>query len=104
MTAKLIVSNAARMDARDILNYLQEHAGDGIALRYAVDFDAAIDRIADLPHTGSPRKQYGSDVRVVIVDPYLIFYSSPPSGDEVRVLRILHGSRDITRSMLRNVG
>jgi plasmid stabilization system protein ParE len=103
MSAKLVVSNAARLDARNILDYLQEHAGDAIALRYAVDFDAAIDRVADLPHTGSPRQQYGPDIRIVIVDPYLIFYSSTPSGDEVRVLRILHGSRNITRSMLRSV-
>jgi plasmid stabilization system protein ParE len=100
MTAKLVVSDAARADARDILDYLEEHAGEQIALRYAVDLDAAVDRIANFPRIGSPRRQLGDDVRVVIVDPFLLFYTVTLSGDDVVVLRVLHGSRDITRSVL----
>jgi plasmid stabilization system protein ParE len=103
MSARLVVSDAARADAQDIFNYLEEHASNPIALRYAIDFDAAIDRIVDRPLAGSPRRQYGPDVRAVIIDPYLIFYATPPAGDEVMVLRILHGSRDINRAMLRPI-
>jgi plasmid stabilization system protein ParE len=73
MTAKLIVSNAARRDSRAILGYLQEQAGAKVALQYAVRFDAAIDRIAEFPLIGSPRPQYGPNVRLAIANPYLIF-------------------------------
>jgi plasmid stabilization system protein ParE len=72
--ARLIVSIGARTDIRRIIDYLEEHAGWSVALRYAVEFDAAIDRIAELPGVGSPRSQFGQETRIVIVNPYLIFY------------------------------
>ena len=100
MTARLIVSNAARADARDVLDYLRASASDRIALQYALAFDAAIDRIVEMPHSGSPRRQYGPDVRVVILDRYLIFYEADAGGRDVRVLRILHGSRNITEEFI----
>ena len=100
MTARVVVSNAAQADARDVLDYLRAEAGDRIAVRYAHDFDAAVDRIAELPHSGSPRRQYGTDVRAVLVDPYLIFYETDFDGRHVRILRILHGSRDITVKLI----
>jgi plasmid stabilization system protein ParE len=101
MTARLLVSNAARADVRDILDYLRAEASERTALQYALAFDAAIDRIAELPHSGSPRRQYGPDVRVVIVDRYLMFYETNPAGAEVRLLRILRGARDIDDDLIR---
>lgn len=67
----------------------------------ALAFDAAIDRISQLPHSGSPRRQYGPDVRVVIIDRYLMFYETNPVDAEVRLLRILHGARDIDDDLIR---
>jgi plasmid stabilization system protein ParE len=101
MTARLIVSDAARADVREILDYLQREAGKRIALRYSMEFDAAIDRIADLPHTGSPRTSFGPNMRVIIITPYLIFYEATPDGELATVLRVLHGSRNITETLIR---
>ena len=101
MTARLIVSNAARADARNILDYLRAEGSERTALRYALSFNATIDRIAELPHSGSPRRQYGPNVRVVIIDPYLMFYETDPAGQEVRLLRILHGVRNISEELIR---
>jgi plasmid stabilization system protein ParE len=100
MTARLIVSNAARADAHDILDYLRTEASERTALQYALAFDAAIDRIAELPHSGSPRRQYGANVRVIIIDRYLIYYETDSGGQTARVLRILHGSRNITQELI----
>ena len=100
MTAKLIVSNAARSDTRDILDYLRAEASERIALHYALAFNAAIDRIAELPHSGSPRRQYGAHVRVIVIDRYLVFYETDADGREVRLLRILHGARDIDEDLI----
>jgi toxin ParE1/3/4 len=101
MTAKLVVSDAARADVREILDYLQREAGDRIALRYSIEFDAAIDRIADLPHMGSPRTSFGPDMRIMIISPYLLFYEATPDGQLATVLRVLHGSRNITEKLIR---
>jgi plasmid stabilization system protein ParE len=86
---RLVISVAARDDVRDIVQYLEDHAGPRTALRYAVDFDAALNRIAEMPGTGSPRQYLGVGVRMVMVAPYLMFYEIVSSGD-VHVLRVLH--------------
>ncbi len=100
--ARIIVAVAARADLRSIIDYLEEHAGQVVALRYALEFDAAFDRLVDIPAIGSPRPAYGVGTRIVIIDPYLIFYEHMTEGDIVRVLRILHSHRDITVEMIRH--
>jgi plasmid stabilization system protein ParE len=99
---QLTVSDAARADVRQIINYLEDVAARSVALRFARDFDLAFDRIADIPGIGSPRPEFGPNVRLSIVDPYLIFYDFIPSSDTVLVLRVLHGHRNITAAMLRS--
>ena len=42
----------------------------------------------------------GPNGRMLVVNPYLIFYDASERG-EVEVLRVLHGSRNVKRSMLR---
>ena len=98
--ARLIVSVAASDDVRDIVNYLENHAGPRTALRYALDFDAVLDRIAEMPGAGSLREYLGAGVRMVMVAPYLVFYETASSGD-VHVLRVLHWRRDITTNLIR---
>ena len=100
--ARLIVTIGARTDIRRIIDYLEENAGKPVALRYAVDFDAAIDRIAELPGVGSPRRQFGEEMRIVIVNPYLVFYERLVANDTVVVLRVLDGRRKITEDLLRS--
>jgi len=102
MTARVIVSDVARGDAWRILDYLERAAGTATALRYAIEFDACVDRIAEFPHAGSPRPQYGAGVRIIVIEPYLVFYEVAVSGDEAVMLRVLDGRRDITRDLLRS--
>ena len=53
--ARLIVSLAARDDLGGIIDYLETQAGAAVAMRYAVEFDAALNRISEFPALGSPR-------------------------------------------------
>jgi len=96
--AQLLVSPAARDDIQSIIDYLEHAAGRPIALRYALDFDAAFDRIAEMPAAGSPRPVLGAAVRMAMVAPYLIFYQTG-SGHEVTVLRVLHERRNVTSEL-----
>ena len=99
--ARVIVSTVARSDLHRVVDYLEEHAGRTIALRYALRFDAAFDRIAACPDSGSPRPALGVGTRMVIVDPYLIFYEHVEDRGIVSVLRIVHSHRNVTRDMIR---
>ena len=67
--ARLAVTHAARADIRKIVDYLETNAGKAVALRFALAFDAAFDRVADLPGVGSPRREFGPNIRLSIVDP-----------------------------------
>lgn len=49
--------------------------------------------IAALPYIGRVRTELPRKPRSYIVDPYIVFYELSHRG--VRVLRVLHGSRDI---------
>ncbi|PPQ37434.1 type II toxin-antitoxin system RelE/ParE family toxin [Rhodopila globiformis] len=43
----------------------------------------------------------GKDVRIGIVDPYIVLYRHTMTIDAVTVLRIVHGRRRITKALLR---
>jgi plasmid stabilization system protein ParE len=93
---KLQVSNAALRDIAALLDYLTKNAGARVARRYAVDIDKAVDMIAAYPGIGAPRPEFGPMTRVSVVAPYRIFYDGDPDNDDVLVLRVLDGRRDIT--------
>lgn len=93
------VSRRAQLDFDEILLYLSGVAEAGVAARYARDIQAAINRLEGLPHIGPPRPKLGANIRILIVAPYLVIYD-PDTYEDVVVLRILHGHRNITRAMV----
>jgi toxin ParE1/3/4 len=46
-----------------------------------------------LPLSGTPRRELADDLRVTFCERYAIYYLA--RADEVVVVRILHGSRDV---------
>jgi toxin ParE1/3/4 len=100
--ARVFLSTLARQDVRDILADLSERAGSAVARRYGDDFKRIYRSLAQFPAGGSPRRSLGSDVRVKIVYPYVVFYED--AADTVMILRILHGHRDITVDLLARSG
>ena len=75
-------------------------AGGRVAGRYNADFDKIYERLADFPQSGAPRSRLGKHVRMCIVLPYLIFYEYVEAEETVRVMRVVHGKRKITRKFL----
>ena len=51
--------------------------------------------LGDFPGAWPARPQWGDGIRIRIVGHYIIAYRV--RGDEVQVLRILHGARDLDR-------
>jgi toxin ParE1/3/4 len=46
-----------------------------------------------LPYSGALRPHLGSDLRVIFYEKYAVYYL--PRPDEIIIVRVLHGSRDI---------
>jgi plasmid stabilization system protein ParE len=97
---RLLVTAEADADASQILSYLEREAGPRIADDYERRFNAAIERLADVPGIGAPRRSLGPNTRIMVIYPYILVYDHIQHDDTVTVLRILHGRRDITRDLL----
>jgi toxin ParE1/3/4 len=101
LKTRVIIAPAAAADTQDILTFLAERAGNRTASKYAALFERLYDRLEDFPASGAPRPALGSNIRIGIVRPYIIIYRHLGGSDTATVLRIVHGRRDITRTLLR---
>jgi plasmid stabilization system protein ParE len=99
--AGLIVSRETLADLDDILAYLTSVAGNLVVLRYGERFRAAFRHLMDFPATGAMRPRLASDMRIWVIAPYVVFYRFAIDDDTVRVLRILHGRRNVTKRSLK---
>jgi plasmid stabilization system protein ParE len=91
---RVLVSGPAKRDVRDILTYLNRHAGHLVASRYATEFKNVYRDLAQFPDSEPSRPALGPMARIKLVRPYVIVYDR--DVDSVTVLRVLHGRRDIT--------
>jgi plasmid stabilization system protein ParE len=98
--ARVTFSPQARRDLADIVDFLLDFASPQTARKYEIEIRRVIDNLSDLPSIGSPRRVFGPNVRILIVRPFLIFYEDRSEQGEVEILRILHGSRDITQDLI----
>lgn len=97
--ASISISERARLDMDEIIDYSGLAAGPKVAEDDARRFDADIDMIVEFSGIGAPRPRYGRGIRMIAERPYLIFYEA--AGHNVLVLRVLDGRRRITRKLLR---
>jgi toxin ParE1/3/4 len=83
----------ADADLDAITDYFAEHNPDaGIRLLDAITARCRVD--AHNPRSGLDRSDLAPGVRTAVVDRYVIFFRALANG--IDVLRVLHGSRDIT--------
>lgn len=99
MTKRTLLRAAVR-DLDQILDYLQHEAGSANAAKYGRLFDRQLDLMKRLPGAGAPRPELGVFTRIAVVSPYVIIYDYDTGLDEVFVLRVLHGRRNITQKLL----
>jgi toxin ParE1/3/4 len=83
-------------DVQDIVRYLRRRSPTA-ANRFVVEFKATLDVLVTMPGVGRPRPEFGiaglRSWRVGGFRKHLLFYEDLP--DRIRVLRVLHGSRDL---------
>jgi toxin ParE1/3/4 len=86
----------AEIDLESILEDLQQKSL-AAAERYANQFYDKAKMLAQFPELGRVRPEILPNVRSTLVWPYVMFYRIV--GDEVHILRILHGRRDLRTIM-----
>jgi plasmid stabilization system protein ParE len=94
------LSAEARADYSSIMDYLESAGGSNVAERYEAAFISAFDQIAAFPGCGAPRRKLGPNVRLLVINPYAIYYQGQPKDNAVLVMRILRGRRRVTRQLL----
>jgi plasmid stabilization system protein ParE len=97
------VQPAAERDLIEQFVYLGESSGEDNARRFLSATYSTFDRLAEMPRMGFRRRLQAArfpDVRMWRVsgfEKHLIFYSPLGGTEGIRVLRVIHGSRDLER-------
>jgi toxin ParE1/3/4 len=97
--AHLVFSDSAVADILEQATWYEHQSGIALANRWDKAVTSAILRILDAPQSGSPcsfraPELVGLRRKTLIGFPkHLLFYTF--QGDEVFVLRVLHGARDL---------
>jgi toxin ParE1/3/4 len=93
VTYRIVLTTAARADLREISNH-RRIAGDPIAHALSEKIIAAAASLSERPTRQRLRNDLSPRLRALSVGNYMIFYRV--QQDAVAVVRILHGSRNIT--------
>lgn len=99
--ARVVIASPADADTAAILDHLASEAGATTAIKYDRLFERLYDRLAHHPQSGPRRPALGPDTRIGVVSPFIVIYDFSERDDTVTILRIVHGRRDMTRTMLR---
>ena len=87
------VSRVARKDLRSIVIFHAEVGGFDAACSFRDSVDALKRTLAEHPEAYALRPNLGSKVRGAVVGAHLVVYIR--KSEEVVILRILHGRRDL---------
>jgi toxin ParE1/3/4 len=91
---RLVVSDTARGDIREVIIYLAEQAGSEVAERFLERIDAELITLAELGHSGVSREWVSPGLRMHVLGDYCIYFRV--TDHETRIIRFLNGSRDVS--------
>jgi toxin ParE1/3/4 len=89
MTAKILLSPAARQDLREIWRYSMKSGGGERADAYIADLHAAFARLALFPGAGRLDERYGEGIRLSRAGLHLSIHR--PAEGAVEIIRVVHG-------------
>jgi len=94
MSRRFVLSGPAAQDLDEILSYVLDESGPKRAQDVADHLHEAFRKLSDNPELGHKRDDLtSSSVLFYAVWSYLIIYQ--PQTSPVKVVRILHGARDV---------
>ncbi len=93
--ARLVILPAARADLIEIGDFIALDSPDRAA-SFVAEIEIRMQAAAERPMSFPVRDELHEGMRVARHGRYLIFFVE--HGDEVRVVRVLHGARDLPRA------
>lgn len=99
MIYRIVYTDSARSDLREIAVYFRNAAGDVVAEATVGKIVNKIETLGVRPARQRPRNELSPGLRAVSVGNYLIFYRV--ENNTVTVVRVLHGSRNISEKLFR---
>jgi toxin ParE1/3/4 len=91
----LHVTNPARADIDEALDYLAREASVRVALDFADEIGRSLANLADLGHSGVSREWLSPGLRMTTVGRYCVYFRL--THTETRIIRVLHGARDVSQ-------
>ena len=103
MTAKIVFTDTAKSDLRELAVYLAEVSKDrDLAIRFVKRLQEKTKVLEDFPQSGAvPRDRVlkSNGYRYLVHDDYLIFYHYDEEKNVVYILSIFNSKRDYMRVM-----
>jgi toxin ParE1/3/4 len=93
--ARLVILPAARADLIEIGDFIAADSPQRAA-SFVAEIEARMREAAERPRSFSARDELHEGLRAARHGRYLIFFVE--QGDEVRVVRVLHGARDLPQA------
>ncbi len=104
--SRVVLSEAARIDRREITAYTAKRFGIEQARRLRDRFQAVLSTLAETPLIGRTDEDLdppGHRFRYsVVMKSFIIVYE--PTDDGIRVARVLHGARNLAAEIDRDAG
>ncbi len=97
---RFVVTETADADRDDITDDLAGKAGIVTASKFDDLFEQLYDRIERYPRSCPLRPGLGRNMRIGVVEPYIILYRYTEIDDTVTVLRLVDGRRKISKTLL----
>ena len=89
------LSQEADQDLDEIFDYTEAEFGFDQAVVYTNQFDVVFEKLLDSPGIGKKRDEIKPGLRSFPKAEHIVFYRI--LKDRLRIVRVLHGSRDLPR-------
>jgi toxin ParE1/3/4 len=89
------ISHPAKQDLSRIWLRIAEYS-ERSAEALSHEIQRRLKRLEEYPEIGAPRENLLGGCRLLTIRRYVVLYRFDPSLDEVHILRILEGERDLT--------
>ena len=91
-----ILSREADNDLEKIFDYNLEEFGFNQAVKYLGEIDEVFVKIINTPEIGRSRNEIKKSVYSLPIGSHIVFYTI--QIDHIRIVRVLHGAKDMPKS------
>lgn len=92
---RYVLSQQADADIEEIFDHTRKEFGLDQAVKYLLEFEELFSMLVKHPNLGRDRPEIKAGLKSIAKSSHVVFYRKMP--DYIRIVRVLHGSRDIPR-------